>query len=360
MRQNDYVIIMAGGIGSRFWPMSRTSYPKQFHDILGTGKSLIQMTYDRFLDFIPAENIFVVTNKRYKGLVNEQLPAMSDNQILLEPMGRNTAPCIAYACFKIREINPEAAFMVAASDHLIMNEAKFRHDIELGLDAVREQEIIMTLGIPPTRPDTGYGYIQYIEDEEQQQHYYKVKVFTEKPDKEVAKSFLASGDFLWNSGMFLFSLPTILASFKTHMSDTYDLFDGIRTAYNTDSENDEIADVYSRCKNESFDYGIMEHTEEAYVIKATFDWSDLGTWRSLYENMEKDYLKNATKNKVMILESSGNIIRTVHKDKLIVLDGLEDFIVVDTDDVLLICKMEDEQVIKQIVAEVKNNDEGYA
>ena len=360
MRKNDYVIIMAGGIGSRFWPMSRSTYPKQFHDFLGTGKTLIQMTYDRFTDFIPSENIFVVTNKNYKNLVNAQLPDLTDNQILLEPMGRNTAPCIAYACFKIREINPEASFMVAASDHLILNEKKFRRDIELGLDAVRNEEIIMTLGIPPTRPDTGYGYIQYIENEGEEQDFFKVKVFTEKPVLEIAKTFLASGDFLWNSGMFLFSLPTILTAFQTHMGDTYDLFDGIREAYNTAAENEQIGEVYAKCKNISFDYGIMEYAENAHVIRATFDWSDLGTWRSLYENMEKDYLKNATRDKVMILESSGNVIKTVHTDKLIVLDGLEDFIVVDTEDVLLICKMEDEQVIKEIVKEVKKNDPDYA
>lgn len=360
MRQNDYVIIMAGGIGSRFWPMSRTSYPKQFHDILGTGKTLIQMTYNRFAGFIPPENIFVVTNKRYRDLVKQQLPALSDNQILLEPMGRNTAPCIAYACFKIRELNPEAAFMVAASDHLIVNETRFQNDIELGLDAVRNQEIIMTLGIPPTRPDTGYGYIQFLDDDNPDAQYFRVKTFTEKPNLEIAKSFLKSGDFLWNSGMFLFSLPTILSAFQNYMSDTYDLFEDIREAYNTPEENQQIADVYTRCKNISFDYGIMEHAENTFVIRASFDWSDLGTWRSLYENMEKDYLGNATNNNVMILESSGNVIRTVHKDKLIVLDGLEDFIVVDTEDVLLICKMEDEQVIKEIVSEVKSSNEKYA
>lgn len=354
MRNNDYVIIMAGGIGSRFWPMSRASLPKQFHDILGTGKTLIRMTFERFEGFIPNENIFVVTNQRYKALVMEQIPELDESQILLEPVGRNTAPCIAYGAFKIRKRNPNAGIMVAASDHLIVNTANFQKDIGLGLDHVVKEDVIMTIGIRPTRPDTGYGYIQYLEDQGGE-GYYKVKTFTEKPALEIARNFLRSGDFLWNSGMFLFSTKTILDGFLEFLPDMHDLFNGISDDLDTDKEDEQISDIYAKCRNISIDYGIMEHAENVYAIPSSFDWSDLGTWVSLHTNMDKDYLGNAVKGNVIAFNSANNMIRIDDHKKLVVLNGLNDFIVVDTGDVLLICPQEDEQKIKEIVSEVKKN-----
>lgn len=354
MRKNDYVIIMAGGIGSRFWPMSRSSFPKQFHDILGTGKTLIQMTYERFQGFIPAENIFIVTNQRYLGLVKDQLKGIEDEQILLEPVGRNTAPCIAYASYKIFNRNPEAGIMVAASDHLILNVNSFLEDIALGLDQVQKEEVIMTLGIRPTRPDTGYGYIQYLEREEGvPQSFYEVKTFTEKPELDMAKTFLASGDFLWNSGMFIFSAQTIRKAFRLFLPEMADLFESINESYDTDGEAEAIGSVYSQCKNESIDFGIMEKADNVFVIPSSFDWSDLGTWVSLYEHMDKDYLGNAVQGKVVVYESTNNVVRIRNHEKLVVLDGLEDFIVVDTDDVLLVCRKDNEQVIKSMVSDMR-------
>jgi mannose-1-phosphate guanylyltransferase len=352
MRQNDYVIIMAGGIGSRFWPMSRSQYPKQFHDFLGTGKSLIQMTYDRFRGFIPAENVFVVTNRQYRSLVQEHLPEIAPERILGEPVGRNTAPCIAYGAYTIGQINPEANIFVAASDHIIRNEAMFCKDVELALDLAGREPIIVTLGIKPTRPDTGYGYIQYIDEEKVKSHY-KVKTFTEKPDLDMAKTFLQSGDFVWNSGMFAFSVSTIYDAFKTHMPDLHDLFISIQDKLGTAEEKAVIEQAYSQVRNESIDIGVMQKARNAFVIPAAFDWSDVGTWGSLYEQMNKDYLGNAVQGKVMIYQSSNNIVKIKDPNKLVVLDGLDDFIVVDTGDVLLICKKSDEQVIREMVAEVR-------
>lgn len=358
MRNNDFVIIMAGGIGSRFWPMSRSGFPKQFHDILGIGKTLIQMTYERFTGFIPAENILIVTNQRYAAQVKEQLPDVTDEQILLEPVGRNTAPCIAYASYKIRNKNPNAGIMVAASDHLILNIEKFQKDVELGLDMVQQDEIIMTLGIPPTRPDTGYGYIQFIDEDEEEatSDFYKVKTFTEKPQLEIAKTFLRSGDFLWNSGMFIFSVNTIVKAFEEFMPDLSELFESIHQDLGTERENTAIQDTYAKCRNESIDFGVMEKASNVFVIPAAFDWSDLGTWGSLYEHIDHDYLGNAVQGNVMIYESTNNLVKVTDPKKLVVLDGLDNFIVVDTGDALLICKKEDEQNIKQFVTDIKGKE----
>lgn len=356
MRPNDYVIIMAGGIGSRFWPMSRTTFPKQFHDILGTGRSMIQMTYDRLRTFIPAENILIVTNDRYSSLVHEQLPGIRPEDVLLEPVGRNTAPCIAYAVFKIRNRNPDASVLVVGSDYLIQDTEAFRKDAELGLDECRETDFIVTLGIPPTNPNTGYGYIQFIEDEDKgPQPYYPVKTFTEKPKLEMAKVFLKSGDFLWNSGMFIFSLPTILKAYKDHLPDMHDIFEGIAKDLDQDTEKGAIERTYSMCRNESIDTGIMEKVENVQVIPASFDWSDLGTWGSVYEHIEQDYLKNAAQGNVVMREGANNMVRIENSEKLVVIHGLDDFIVVDTDDVLMICKKESEQEIKEIVKEVRRD-----
>lgn len=350
--QNHYVIIMAGGIGSRFWPMSRSKFPKQFHDILGTGKTLIQETFDRFAAFVPAQNIYVVTNERYYDLVKGQLPSMTDDQILLEPVGRNTAPCIAYACYKINKINPDAVFVVAPSDHLIAKEDVFREKILLGLEACGKEEVIMTLGITPTRPDTGYGYIQFL-DEETGADYHKVKTFTEKPNLELAQTFLESGDFVWNGGIFLFSAETITHAFGAHLPDMAELFTSISDTYYSPGEKEAINETYSTCKNISIDYGIMEKAENVFVIPADFGWSDLGTWGSVHDNMEKDFHENAVSGNAVVYESFNNVVKTTNPEKLVVLKGLEGFIVVDTEDALLICKKDDEQFIKQIVGDVK-------
>lgn len=362
MRINDYVIIMAGGIGSRFWPMSRSSFPKQFHDILGTGRSMIQMTFDRISSFIPKENILIVTNERYESLVHEQLPGIRPEEVLLEPVGRNTAPCIAYAVFKIRQRDPNACVFVVGSDYLIQDAEAFRNDAELALDECRRQPIIMTLGIPPANPNTGYGYIQFIENEEgAPQEYYKVKTFTEKPSLELATNFINSGDFLWNSGMFVFSLDAILQGFKDFLPDMYDIFHDISGTMDTPAEAEAIRKTYSMCRNVSIDDGIMERAENIHVIPASFDWSDLGTWGSVYEHIERDYHQNAIQGEVMVFESSNNMVRINDKKKLVVLQGLDDFIVVDTGDVLMICKKEKEQEIKGIVREVKKKlGEDYA
>lgn len=351
---NHYVIIMAGGIGSRFWPMSRTHFPKQFHDILGRGKSLIQETYNRFAAFIPESNIYVVTNEAYGPLVEAQLPKMSKDQILLEPVGRNTAPCIAYAAYKIKKQNPNAVFVVAPSDHLIAREDVFRTNIEAGLKACSEQPIIMTLGIKPTRPDTGYGYIQYI-DRADHAGYYKVKTFTEKPNLEVARSFLASGDFVWNGGIFLFSSDTITSAFERFLPDMGEQFMQLDDAYYTADEQAAINTTYSTCRNISIDYGIMEKAENVFVIPSDFGWSDLGTWGSVYDNSEKDYFGNAGHAFAVIpYDASNNIVKTTQPNKVVVIRGLEDYIVVDTDNALLICPKKDEQAIRDIVADLKN------
>jgi mannose-1-phosphate guanylyltransferase len=352
MREHDYVIIMAGGIGSRFWPMSRTSLPKQFHDILGMGQTMIQMTYDRFANFIPRENVLIVTNERYADLVKAQLPGIRDSEILMETVGRNTGPCVAYAAFKIKQRDPDACILVVGSDYLIRNSANFLKDAALGLDQARRKAIIMTLGIRPTRPDTGYGYIQYI-DGDKPEPFYKVKMFTEKPDLEMAKTFLRSGDFLWNSGMFIFSVQTIIEGFATHMPDLYDIFAAIASELDTENEGEAVRSAYEKCRNESIDLGIMEKANNVYVIPSSFDWSDLGTWGSVYEQMDQDYVGNAVVGDVMAFDAANNLIQISDPKKVVVLHGLNDFIVVDTGDVLLICKMENEQQIRTVVSEVK-------
>lgn len=343
---------MAGGIGSRFWPMSRSKFPKQFFDVLNTGKSLLQATFDRFQTIIPPENVFVVTNADYDELVKEHLPQIPVENILKEPVGRNTAPCIAYAAFKIHSRNPNAVIVATPADHLIKNEQSFVNDITLALNTCEQNEYILTLGIKPSRPDTGYGYIQYIDDAESL-GYFKAKTFTEKPELELAKTFLKSGEFVWNSGIFVFSSKVIVGSFNSFLPDMYELFYEIRDDYFTEKEDKAIETVYAACKNESIDYGIMEKAENVYVIPSDFDWSDLGTWESLYGELEKDYLDNAIVGKVLIQNGSNNLVWVKNKKKLVVLDGLEDFVVVDTDDVLILTKRSNVQKIKETVRNVK-------
>jgi mannose-1-phosphate guanylyltransferase len=352
--KHHYVAIMAGGIGSRFWPMSRTAYPKQFLDVLNTGKTLIQWTYERYAKFIPDENIFIVTSEEYLGIVKEQLPNLPLQNILAEPSRKNTAPCIAYISFKLAQLDPDAVFVVAPSDHLILEEEAFQQTALQALDFVENIKSLVTLGIKPTHPNTGYGYIQY-EGHEVANGVYKVKTFTEKPDLEIAKTFIASGDFLWNAGIFAWKASTILAAFEKHQPEMFELFDQQRALFNTAKEHQAITKIYPQCVNISIDIAIMEKADNVYVIPSSFGWSDLGTWNSAYENIEKDYLGNAVaSNNVVVIDATKCMINAP-KDKLVVVQGLDDFIVVDTKDVLLICSKEKEQSIKEYVAEVKRN-----
>lgn len=354
MNKNYYAIIMAGGIGSRFWPISRTSHPKQFIDILGTGKTLIQNTYERFLKVCPKENIYIVTNENYTGLVKQQLPGIADNQILTEPVMRNTAPCVAYGCFKIESINPDAAIVVAPSDHLILDEAAFITAIEKSMQTATEKDCLITLGIKPSRPDTGYGYIQYT-DNTINEEFHKVKTFTEKPTVDIAKTFIQSGDFLWNAGIFVWSAKAIVNAFDSYLPEMHEIFAEARSVYNTDEEKSFVHKIYQRCINISIDYGIMEKASNVYVLPSEFGWSDLGTWASIYQLADKDYVGNAVipSDKVIMYDSS-NCMVNVPGEKLVILQGLHDFIVVESNNSLLICPRDQEQNIKQVVADVKN------
>lgn len=345
---------MAGGIGSRFWPMSTTAFPKQFHDVLGTGKTLLQMSFDRMLMVCPKENIFIVTNNEYEELVHKQLPGLSKHQVLLEPSRKNTAPCIAYACYKIKTINEDANIVVAPSDHLVLKDDVFKETIETAIAQSLKEECLVTLGIKPSRPDTGYGYIQFVDtDNGVSNSVKKVKMFTEKPELEMAKEFLDSGDFYWNSGIFIWTLKSILNAFEKYMPSTNELFKTGTNVYNTELEADFISHIYAECKNISIDYGIMEKAENVYVVLSDFGWSDLGTWGALYTHLNKDNNNNAVLgNEVNLYDSKDCVIR-MPKDKLVVIQGLEDYIVVEEKGVLLICQKQEEQRIKQFVNDVK-------
>ena len=358
MNRNNYAVIMAGGIGSRFWPMSKSSFPKQFLDILGTGETLIQQTFSRLERICQPENILIVTNKNYKNLCLEQLPNVVESNILCEPAMRNTAPCVAYAAFKIQSMNEDANMIIAASDHIILKEEEFVRVTNECLDIVAKNDVLLTLGITPSRPDTGYGYIQFSEDNlSGSKKARKVKTFTEKPNQELALNFLDSGDFLWNSGMFIWSAKSITLAYRKHLRDMHEVFDEGRQFYNTINENEFIDRVFPACKNISIDYGIMEKSENVYVYPADFGWSDLGTWGSLYSHLELDEYKNAIQgNNVMMYDSSDNLVK-VSDDKLVVLQGLNGYIVVENEGTILVCKKEDEQKIKQFVADLKQKGE---
>lgn len=355
INKNNYCVIMAGGIGARFWPMSKTSRPKQFIDVLGVGKTLIRLTFERFTNICPPENILVVTNKIYKNLVLEQLPELTEKQVLCEPSRRNTAPCVAYANYKIKKENPNAIVVVAPSDHIILKEDEFVANIKTAMKAAQENNWLLTLGIKPSRPDTGYGYIQFIEDNAYADDIplHKVKTFTEKPNLEIAKSFLASGDFLWNSGIFIWSLNSIMGAFKELLDEVDCLFESGIEKYNTEEEEEFISETYAICKNISIDYGIMEKAKNVYTLAVDFGWSDLGTWGSLYTIREKDANKNAAVGNNIMLYNTHNCIVNVPNDKLVVLQGLDGYIVVEEDNTLLVCRKEDEQQIRQFVADVK-------
>ncbi len=355
MDKNNYCVIMAGGIGSRFWPLSRTARPKQFLDILGTGSTLLQQTFDRFKKICLPENIYIVTNEDYKDLVLEQLHEVKPEQVLLEPQRRNTAPCIAYANYKILKKNPDANVIVAPSDHLILKEDIFLKDIKHGLEFVSHNNALLTLGIKPSRPDTGYGYIQ-VNNEVRvngNEDLKKVKTFTEKPNLEMAKFFVETGEFVWNSGIFIWSLRSILQAFDKHLPEVDTLFKEGMDKYNTIDEHQFISNTYAECKNISIDYGIMENAENVYVLSTDVGWSDLGTWGSLYDHVDKDKDNNGINGENVISYNSKNCLVNVPNDKLVVLQGLDDYIVVESDGVLLVCKKEEEQQIRQIVNDVK-------
>lgn len=347
---NRYCVIMSGGVGSRFWPFSRTDCPKQFLDFLGTGRSLIQMTYDRFVRLIPKENIFIASNEVYKDLILEQLPEIQEDRILLEPQRRNTAPCIAWAAYHIQAINPNANIVVAPSDHLILNETAFLSVIEQGFDFVSSRPALLTLGIKPNRPETGYGYIQVGENGEN--GISTVKTFTEKPNAELAKVFVESGEFFWNAGIFLWNVQSIINAIQRYLPEISIRFEEGIPLYNTDAEKDFIAHNFPACPNISIDFGVMEKASNVFMLQADFGWSDLGTWGSLYDRLAKDKGDNVVlKCKTLMYESKGNIVAVPRK--LVVLNGLEDFIVAESDNVLLICKKEEEQRIRQFVTDAK-------
>ena len=344
--KNFYAVLMAGGVGSRFWPVSTSRFPKQFHDMLGTGSSLIQKTFSRLSNTIPEENIFILTNAKYDALVKEQLPTITDRQIVLEPAMRNTAPCILLSALKIYKENPDALMLVAPSDHWIEDEQAFHDNILTAFDACQRQSLLMTLGIQPTGPNTGYGYIKHADNPGTPVK--DVITFTEKPDLETAKTFLAEGNYLWNAGIFIWSAKTIIEAFKNQLPKMHALFSKGMDAYNTEHETKFISKNYACAEDISIDFGIMENAEKVAVLPATFDWNDLGTWGSLFEKLTKDFQNNAVVNaETYAANTSGNMIHTQHK-KVVVVDALEDFIIVDRDDVLMIVPKSKEQDIKQI------------
>jgi len=342
---------MAGGVGSRFWPVSTQHFPKQFHDMLGTGETLIQKTFNRLARLIPSENIFILTNERYNDLVFEQLQGVTKRQVVLEPAMRNTAPCILYASLKIQKENKDAVMIVAPSDHWIEDEVTFSENVKTAFDFCESNDALMTLGITPTFPNTGYGYIEY--DKTSTNEIKSVNQFREKPDYETAKTFLDQGNFLWNAGIFMWSVKTVINTFKSNQPELFELFESGFNVYNTEFEDDFIRDNYGKAENISVDYAIMEKSGNVYVIPATFDWNDLGTWGSLYDKLDKDKNANAVVNsKVLLEDSNGNMIRS-KKDKIVVVDGLNDYIIVDKDEVLLIFPKEKEQDIKKVLQNVK-------
>ncbi|MDR0296256.1 MAG: mannose-1-phosphate guanylyltransferase [Prevotellaceae bacterium] len=352
MNTNFYCVIMAGGIGSRFWPISRNLRPKQFLDILGTGKTFLQETFNRFAKILPKENILIVTGSQHTDLVNEQLPSIAPSQIVPEPSRCNTAPCIAYATYKILEKNPNATIVVAPSDHLIINEAEFLNIINKALEFATANNSLVTLGIKPTRPETGYGYIQLQHSGKKvtMGEAYKVKTFTEKPNFELAKVFIESGEFFWNSGLFVWKAKTILTALENLLPEVNSLFEQGIGKYNKAEESEFIKKVYNECRSVSIDYGVMEKADNVYAFPCDFGWSDLGTWESLYLQWDKDAQNNMVDVRQVILNKvSNSSIEISKKEKLVVIEGLDNYLIVDTDDVLLICPRNNEEGIKQIM-----------
>jgi mannose-1-phosphate guanylyltransferase len=354
MARSIYVVIMAGGIGSRFWPYSRNARPKQFIDVLGTGRSLLQMTYDRFLNLAGKDNIMVVTNDIYGDLVKEQLPEMSSDNILREPNRRNTAPCIAFAAYKIRKMDPDALMIVTPADHAIFKENVFNAVVENALKVAESDDKLITIGIEPNRPETGYGYIQYIDDDSDSQ-IKKVKTFTEKPDIDLAKKFIESGDFVWNAGIFVWSVKSIVSAFEFCMPELAEIFDQGQESFYTENETDFIKTAYSQSKNISIDYGIMEKASNVFVVMGDFQWSDLGSWNSLHELRDKDENNNVIEANVILDNCKNNFIKS-DEGKLVVLQGLSGYLVADFEDVLLICEKDKEEKFRDFVNEVKSKN----
>lgn len=355
LNKDNYCIIMAGGIGSRFWPVSKTKKPKQFIDVLGTGESLLQTTYRRFERLCPKENIYIVTNKQYRDIVFEQLDGIDGECVLLEPIRRNTAPCVAYANFKIRRKNPDAKIVVAASDHLITDEGEFISTLEKAFAAVDKDDVLITLGIKPTFPNTGFGYIQYVDNGQSgmDEDVKKVKLFTEKPEYSMAVQFVKSGDFLWNAGIFVWSLRSIDRAMREFLPDVYEIFAKGEDVYNTDAEEAFIEEAYSACPSISIDYGVMEKASNVYVIPSGFGWNDIGTWAALYSVRKKDAEGNAVVGRNVLTYDTRDCLIDMPKDKLVVLQGLEDFIIVESDNILMICRKGEEQRIKEFVTDVE-------
>lgn len=352
---------MAGGAGTRFWPISRASRPKQFMDILGTGKTFIRSTYERFAPIIPRENFLVVTNSAYKELVLEQIPELSENQVLGEPISRNTAPCILYAAMRLAAINPDAEMIVTPADHLVLNEAEFRKVIDECVDFVRSNDVLMTIGIRPNRPDTGYGYIQIEQDnshvctltnKSDVCSIHKVKTFTEKPNLDLARTFVASGDFFWNAGIFIWKTDMILRSMSEFLPDLFMIFESIAPYFNTPREQEQIDAIYPECRGISIDFGVMEKAPNVYVRCSDFGWSDVGTWGSLYEHSAKDEEGNAVSDNVVLYDSHRCIVR-MPQEKIAVIEGLDDYIIVENDSVLMICPRSNEQNIKKFIDDLK-------
>lgn len=351
MNNDRYCVIMCGGVGSRFWPYSRTSMPKQFIDFMGTGRSLLQMTFDRLDGIVPVENFVIMTNAAYEGIVREQLPQISPSQILLEPARRNTAPCNAWAAWHIAARNPKAKIMVASSDHLIVRQDEFRARVEDAFDFLDRHDVLLTMGVKPNRPETGYGYIQVSDDVEGA--FSLVKTFTEKPNEELAKVFLASGEFYWNSGMFFWRAQSIIDAMRKFAPEIADIMDGGSAQMLTSAEQDYFNNNYASCPNISIDFAVMEKSENVCVERVDIGWSDLGTWGALYEQLPKDEHRNVARGcHVLAYDSTGNIIAT-QSEKLVVVNGLNDFIVADTDDALLIMPLAEEQRLRNVVNEIR-------
>ena len=351
MNSNTFCVIMAGGIGSRFWPLSKSSHPKQFLDVLGSGKTLLQQTLERFKHICPKENIFIVTSIQYEEIIKQQVPELNDRQILYEPSSRGTAPCIAYACKVIQQINPNANVIVTPSDHFVSNVENFQATVEKALLESEKEDKLITLGIRPTSPNTEYGYIQYDEEffKEGNQQLKKVVTFTEKPELEMAVQFVESGDFLWNSGIFIWNLNTIETAFQKFLPDVYTPFIEIENVY----DKAKIEKLYAECRSISIDYGIMEYADNAYVMVSDFGWSDISTWATLHEIRKKDKDQNAVIGKNVFTYDTKNCIIDIPNNKLAILQGLDNYIVVENDSVLMICRKADEHQIKKFISDVE-------
>lgn len=351
MKDHPYIVIMAGGVGSRFWPYSKNSKPKQFLDVLGMGRSLLQMTYDRFREVASPEQFFVVTNQDYLNLVKEQLPELSADQILLEPLRKNTAACIAFAAYKIASFNPEATLVIAPADHLILQEGRFLQTILSAISEAQAPNRLLTIGIKPNRPETGYGYIQYLENKLEHLAL-KVKTFTEKPNAKLAKTFVESGDFVWNSGMFVGKVNAWMDAFQQHLPDMADAFEEGKNLYGTGAEKEFVLRAYTQVKNISIDYGVMEKSSEVYVVLGDFGWSDIGSWQSLHELREKDSHNNVVEANALLFETENCFVKT-DTDKLVVVQGLNNYLINESENVLLICKLDAEDKFREFVANAK-------